>query len=129
MRITHLKVMRAYFFADATRCIYAKVPGEDREAHEHDACGKFTKVMYGTRGAAQKWQRKCSETVLELGSYVWRVSTCHFDQPKWNPCGLVHGAIPPSWGRSFTSSIYPSIWATSLMRKWRLLRAPTIRSL
>lgn len=47
--------------------------------------------MSGTRDAAQSWQRKCTETMTEIGFRIGKVSPCHFFHSDWQVCGLVHG--------------------------------------
>lgn len=47
--------------------------------------------MYGTGDAAQNWQRRCSETVRELGFVTGKVTLCHFYHDKWCVCGMAHG--------------------------------------
>lgn len=47
--------------------------------------------MYGTRDAAQNWQRKCTDTMREIGFDRGKVSPCHVFHTKWQVCGPVHG--------------------------------------
>lgn len=47
--------------------------------------------MYVTRHAVQKWQRKCSESMPELGFVLGKVPPCPFFHLGWKVCGLMHG--------------------------------------
>lgn len=50
--IMHVGVTRAYYYAEASRNIYVKLPIEDHEDGEDQLCGTLRKPMYGTRDAA-----------------------------------------------------------------------------
>ena len=91
LEIMHIDVTRAYFYADVSRDVYVRLPAEDQAPGEEHLCGKLVKAMYGTRDAAQNWQKKCSEVVQELGFRVGRVSPCHFYHAESGTCGMVHG--------------------------------------
>lgn len=77
LSIVHGDMARGYFYANAGRNIYVRLPAED--PHERDAymCGELRKAMYGTRVVAQNWQRKFSGTVRELGFVTRSASPCH----------------------------------------------------
>lgn len=81
LSIMHIVVTRAYFYAEASRNIYVKLPHEDRLEGEENMCGKLRKAMYGTRDAAQNWERKCAEAVKAVGFEIGKVSPCHFYHP------------------------------------------------
>lgn len=85
----HLDGIRAYFYAQASSEIYAKLPVEDMGPGDEDQCGKLPEQVYGRRDAAQSWQRKCSETVRELGVVKGKASPCHFYQDHWGVCCIV----------------------------------------
>ena len=72
--IMHIDVTRAYFYADVSRTVYVKLPAEDQAKGEEHMCGRLIKAMYGTRDAAQNWQKKCAEIAREMGFSVGRVS-------------------------------------------------------
>lgn len=61
----HVDVTRAFLYADASREIFMKLPVEDQEDGEEQMCGRLPRAMYGSRDAAQNWQRKCVDTVKE----------------------------------------------------------------
>ena len=54
MKLDFIDVRRAYCHAKARRLVYVKLTKED---YEDGMCGKLVKAMYGTRDAAQKWER------------------------------------------------------------------------
>lgn len=87
----HVDMARAYFYVEASREIYVKLPVEDMQPGDEDRCGRLRKATYGTRDAAQNWQRKCSGTVRELGFVTGQASPCHSHQADWGVCGIVHG--------------------------------------
>ena len=53
-KIDFIDVRRAYFHAPARRLVYVKLPPEDGEP---GMCGRLVKALYGTRDAAQSWER------------------------------------------------------------------------
>lgn len=65
--VMHVDVTRAYVYADASREIYAKLPGEDTEPGDEEMCGRLVQAMSGTRDATHNWQRTSSETDREVG--------------------------------------------------------------
>lgn len=89
--IIRTDVTQAYFYADACRDVYVKLPAEDQAAGEEHLCGKLNKAMYGSRDATQNWQNRCSEVAKEMGFSVRRVSRCHFYHKSSGICGMVHG--------------------------------------
>ena len=54
MKMDFIDVRRAYFHAEALRDVYIELPEEDSE---EGMCGKLLKSLYGTRDAAQNWDR------------------------------------------------------------------------
>ena len=49
-------VSRAYFYAEATRCMYIEIPPEDR-LFDPNMLGRLRLCLYGTRDAALNWQQ------------------------------------------------------------------------
>lgn len=47
------------------------------------------KAMYCTRDAVQNFQRRCSDTVRELGVATGKAPLCHFLHIGWHMCCLV----------------------------------------
>lgn len=90
LNVMHVDVTRAYFYADASREISVKLPAEDQQDGDEQMCGRLKKAMYGTRDVAQNWQRKCAETMKEIGFAIGDVSPCHFFHSGWQVCGLMH---------------------------------------
>lgn len=72
--IMHVDVTRTYFYAVGTLVVCMRLTDEDHETHEHDMCGKLVGAMYSTHDAAQIWQRKCAETLEELGATTAKAS-------------------------------------------------------
>ena len=64
MKMEFIDIRRAYFHAPARRTVYVKLPPED---HEDGMCGKLNKSLYGTRDAAQNWERQYANVMSELG--------------------------------------------------------------
>lgn len=88
MSIMHTDITRAYFYIDAVRDIYAKLPAEGQEDHEYDMYVKLVKPMYGTSGT--NIGNKCPYAVQELGIGTSMMSRCRFYHQKCGVCGLVH---------------------------------------
>ena len=57
MKLDFIDVRRAYFYAPSRRSVYVDLPDED---NEEGMCGKLCKSMYGTRDAAQNWEKNMS---------------------------------------------------------------------
>ena len=89
--LLHLDVSRAYLYAHALRDVYIRLPTEDTTEGEEHLCGKLDKAMYGTRDAAQAWQREYTSALKELGFQVGKASPCHFHHPQWGVSLAVHG--------------------------------------
>ena len=60
-------VRRAYFYAEATRDLFIKLPEEDDMYGQGDLVGKLRLCLYGTRDAALNWQQTLSDHVVEAG--------------------------------------------------------------
>ena len=81
-------VRRAYFPAKARREVFVRLPAED---HTEGMCGKLVKAMYGTRDAAQDWERKYNDVLARLGIVCGRSNPCVFWHPKRHIRAVVHG--------------------------------------
>ena len=85
-------VSRAFFYATVQNEIYVELCEEAKKTVEdNNMCAKLRMSMYGTKAAAQKWQKKVQETMATLGFSIGKASpvlVCH-PQRSWK-C-LVHG--------------------------------------
>ena len=59
-------VSRAYFYAEATRCMYIELPRED-PLYDPEMLGRLRLCWYGTRDAALNWQQTLSDHLTEAG--------------------------------------------------------------
>ena len=59
-------VSRAYFYAEATRCMYIELPAED-PLHDKIMLGRLRLCLYGTRDAALNWQQTLSDHLAKAG--------------------------------------------------------------
>ena len=59
MKLDFIDVRRAYFYAPSRRSVYVDLPDEDTE---EGMCGKLCKRMYGTRDAAQNWEKNTNHS-------------------------------------------------------------------
>ena len=76
----YIDVRRAYFHAPAVRTVYIKFPKEDEE---EGLCGRLNMSMYGTRDAAQNWER----------AYVTFMEKCGFRRGVAHPCVFYHESV------------------------------------
>ena len=81
MKMDFIDVRRAYFHADAIRDVYIELPSEFAK---DGLCGKLLKSMYGTRDAAQNWERAYIEFLLSIGFKAGESSPCSFYHPERN---------------------------------------------
>ena len=54
-------------------------------------CGRLLKAMYGTRKAAQNWQREFTRVLKEAGFEQGKYSPCLFWHPQRELYTFVHG--------------------------------------
>ena len=83
-------VSRAYFHAEATRCMYIELPRED-PLDDPNMLGRLRLCLYGTRNAALNWQRTLSDHLTKIG---FRRGVGHpsvFHHPTLDIWTLVHG--------------------------------------
>ena len=83
-----IDVRRAYFHATAIRDVYVKLPDED---HEAGMCGKLVRAMYGTRDAAQCWEREYTSFMKKVGFTSGKSSPCIFWHQARGIRAVVHG--------------------------------------
>ena len=83
-------VSRAYFYAPVEEQVYTELLDEEKE-DGRDLVGRLRKAMYGTRSAAQAWQREVNETMKEIGFKVCKVSPCIFYHSQRRIRSMIHG--------------------------------------
>ena len=91
-----IDVKRAYLQAGAIRDVYVQLPEEDRE---QGMCGKLLKAMYGTRDAAQCWEREYVGFMKRLGFATGRSSRCIFWHAERGIRAVIHGDDFTLFGR------------------------------
>ena len=95
-------VSRAFFYAPVQEHhrIYVDLCDEILEEHEVGrVCGRLKKSMYGTKAAAQNWQRAVQDTMRRLGFKRGKSSAVLFFHPQRGIKTLVHGDDFLSSGR------------------------------
>jgi hypothetical protein len=88
MKLDFIDVRRAYFHAKARRSVFVELPKEDEEP---GMCGELLQSMYGTRDAAQNWEREYHEMAESLGFTRGTASPCTFHHPDRDLRMVVHG--------------------------------------
>ena len=88
MHVMFIDVKRAYLHSPAVRDVYVDLPDE---LAEEGMCGKLLKAMYGTRDAAQCWERKYVKVLEDMGFRVGQSSRCVFWHPEKKVRAVVHG--------------------------------------
>ena len=83
-------VSRAYFYAEATRCMYIELPREDPE-YDPDMLGRLRLCLYGTRDAALNWQQTLSDHLVGVGFKRGVGHPSVFHHPACDIWTLVHG--------------------------------------
>ena len=86
-------VSRAFFYAKAIRPVWIELPPEDYSAEDEaeDRVGLLEMSLYGTRDAAQNWQRTVEEHLVSLGFRQGLASGSVFHHKARNLSTLVHG--------------------------------------
>ena len=77
-------VRRAYFNAKVTRDVYVRLPKEDPRSSDQGTCGKLRLSMYGTRDAAQNWEREYGSKLISWGFTKGKTSPCVYHHVKRN---------------------------------------------
>ena len=80
--------------------MYVELPEEEEEGEGREVCGKLLKSMYGTRDAAQNWDRAHAGFIKEIGFGAEIASPCVFKHEGRNMKAVVHGDDFTIIGRS-----------------------------
>ena len=83
-------VSRAYFYAEATRCMFIELPQED-PFYDENMLGRLRLCLYGTRDAALNWQQTLSNHLEEAGFKRGIGHPSVFYHPAKDIWTLVHG--------------------------------------
>ena len=76
-------VSRAFFYAPVQHEIYVELCEEAKKTVEdNNMCAKLRMSMYGTKAAAQNWQKKVQETMATLGFSNCKASPVLFCHPQ-----------------------------------------------
>ena len=84
-------VSRAFFYAPVQHEIYVELCEEAKKTVEDNMCAKLRMSMYGTKAAAQNWQKKVQEAMATLGFSIGKASPVLFYHPQRGLKCLVHG--------------------------------------
>ena len=83
---------RAFFYTPVQHEIFVELCEEAKKAVEDNSmCAKLRMSMYGTKAAAQNWQKKVLETMATLGFSIGKASPVLFCHPQRSSECLVHG--------------------------------------
>lgn len=82
-------VKKAFFYAPATRPLYAELPADANAAGEEHTVGRLERSLCGTRDAALNWSLSCTQA-LELGIRNGASSLCSF----WHAGRIISMAVP-----------------------------------
>ena len=88
LKVSFIDARRAYFNAHCDEEMFVDLPHED---HQHGKCGKSLRWMYGTRGAASKWEDHYSRVLVRAGFVRGTASSCTFWHPPRQLRCVVHG--------------------------------------
>ena len=78
---------------------------EDRQPGGEGEVAKLNLSLYGTRDAAQNWQKEYTGFMIDIGFKVGRASPCNFYHPKLNISCTVHGGDFTSCGPEFCMEV------------------------
>jgi len=87
-KLGFIDISKAYLYAPVRRDVYIQLPEEDSEP---GMCGKLQFSLYGTRDAAQNWEREYSDCLAELGFTRGKTSPCTFYARDLDARIVVHG--------------------------------------
>ena len=87
-KLGFVDISKAYPYAPVKRDVYAQLPAED---HEPGMCGRLVYSLYGTRDAAQNWEREYTQCLEEIGFRRGKSSPCTFYSKKLDCRTVVHG--------------------------------------
>lgn len=83
--------VRACFNAFSLAPTFVEMCEEDFEEGDDNRCGELRVSMYGTRPAAQNWQRCFTELLVGQGFAVTQASACIMHHSSRDTDLLVHG--------------------------------------
>ena len=84
-------ISRAYFYAKSDVPTFVEMCEEDHQLGDDNMCGELNVSVYGTRGAAQNWQRCVSEVLTKQRFVQAKSSLCLFWHPVKDISTLIHG--------------------------------------
>ena len=84
-------VARAYFNAPNLVPTFVEICEEDQEPGDEDICGELLVSMYGTRPAANNWQKFYTTLLINNGFERTRACTCTFRHHERDIDLMVHG--------------------------------------
>ena len=85
-------VSRAFFYASVQHEIFVELCEEAKKTVEdNNMCAKLRMSMYGTKAAAQNWQKIVQETMVTLGFSIGKASPVQFCHHQRSLKCLVHG--------------------------------------
>ena len=114
-------VRRAYFYAEATRDIFIKLPEEVAAYGKGDLVGKLKLCLYGTRDAALNWQQTLSEHLLGNGLKRCTGFPSVFHHPVRDVWTLVHGD-----GYCSSGDESALLWLEGVLSKKYELKTPKV---
>ena len=91
IKVLFADAKRAYFNATATRYVFVQLPPEEPKDGEQNICGKLQLSMYGTRDAAQNWERECASKLLSWGFTKGTASSCVYYHRQRDNQLYIHG--------------------------------------
>ena len=84
----------AFFYAPVQHEIFVELCEEAKKtAEDNNMCAKLRMSMYGTKAAAQKWQKKVQETMATLAFTIGKASPVLFCHHQRGLKCLVHGDV------------------------------------
>lgn len=83
-------ISRAHFHSPCLRDVFIRLPDEDPEKME-GLCGKLRQSMYGTRDAAQNFDRKSEDAMESMGFEVGLYNPCLYWHPVKKARVVRHG--------------------------------------
>ena len=87
-RLAFIDIKKAHLYAVCERKVFVQLP----EGYEQEGmCGQLNYTLYGTRDAAQSWEKECTNTLIEAGFVQGQASTCVFRHEANNIDIVVHG--------------------------------------
>ena len=87
IKVSFVDARRAYFNAKCHENIFVELPHED---YQEGMCGKLEHWMYGTRGAASKWEDHYSNIMVNAGFVKGIATPCTFSHKDRDVRCVVH---------------------------------------